>query len=106
MAPTVPREKLKLPRSKLMPTTLLDSSALTLRKVPVVGSHAEVGVGKSIHAEPHAVAEVVVLDCIDAINREIASDQSEPGGSIWPEPGPLSPPTGTPTMIDGMTVKT
>src|SRR5688572_10493852 len=32
MAPTVPREKLKVPSSKLIPTTLFDSSAVTLRK--------------------------------------------------------------------------
>ena len=103
MAPTVPREKLKLPRSKLMPTTLLDSSALTLRAT-VVGSHAEVG-AKSIHAEPHAVAEVVVLDCIDAINRDhvgsIRTRRFHMAGTRG-----RSPPTGTPTMIDGMTVKT
>jgi len=55
-------------------------------EVPIVGSDAEVRIGESINTKPHAVAKIIVLDGIDTVHREIASDQSESCGPVRPEP--------------------
>src|SRR5262245_28657873 len=56
-------------------------------EIAIVGPDAEVGVCKSIDTEPDAVAEVVVLDRVYAIDGEIAPDPSKPGRAIGPEAG-------------------
>jgi hypothetical protein len=57
--------------------------------VAIVGSDAEGRGRESVHAEADAVAQAVVLDGVNAIDLEIAPDQSEPDGAVRLNAGAL-----------------